>query len=442
MTPPVRHTEPPRWPAVEQAPHEVALLADGVRWTWQELYHQVQRRAQELPRAPFRRFHSHNDVPMLVDLLACQEVGVIPILLQPRLPAARARRLYEETCEHLAAVEHSQHEGLADIVFTSGSTGQPKAVAHDRLAQATSAQSANTRTPFGPGDRWLLSLSLCHVGGLGILERARQSGGAIVIPPSKSAWFSSSLAFGVTHLSVVRAQLHELILATPGPRAASHFRAILVGGGPCPTAVFQRAMALGLPVAQTWGSTETTAQVATSQIGAPETAGTALPGREVRRAESGELRVGGAGLARGYVTRAGIELPLDAEGFYPTGDLGTVDSDGKIRILGRQDSMFISGGENIHPEEIERWLLEHPSVTDALVVPVAHHKYGQRPVAFLRCRTDVSPQQLQQLLEDKVPRFLFPDVYFPWPEEEPTIKPSRARLRQIAAQWQSSRRGG
>ena len=112
------------------------------------------------------------------------------------------------------------------------------------------------------------------------------------------------------------------------------------------------------------------------------TAGRPLAFRELSVAADGEILVRGRTLFRGYVEETGIRPARDASGWFHTGDLGRLDADGRLVVSGRRDTMFISGGENIHPEEIEREILRFPGVLEAIVAPVPDPEFGARPGGF------------------------------------------------------------
>lgn len=424
------------WPVLAFAEDAPALISSDAVLTWRQLRKRVQARAQELsslPDSPLVLLHARNSAQLVIEVLAHQERAHVPVLCNPRMPSAQAQSLFEQTQKDWQAL-HPKPWGVANIVFTSGSTGHPKAVVHSYAAQHASADGANQHLPFAPGDRWLVSLSLCHVGGLGILERALLGGGALVLPRPDAPLWASCQDFDVTHLSVVRTQLTQCLREVTGIAALQKCRAVLVGGGPCPPEIFGQALDAAVPVAQTWGLTETCAQVATSEPGHPDTCGTPLPYRRVKQIAEGRLAVAGPMLASGYLRDAAIGLPLDEQGFFPTQDRGELDAQGRVVILGRADLVFDSGGENIQPEQIERELLLHPLVDEVVVVPVAHPDWGHRPVAFLHMRRPVEAGALRDFLADKLPGFCIPDAFYPWPEPENRLKPSRARLSARASQ--------
>jgi O-succinylbenzoic acid--CoA ligase len=161
------------------------------------------------------------------------------------------------------------------------------------------------------------------------------------------------------------------------------------------------------------------------------TAGRVLPHREVSTSEEGEILVRGATLFAGYVEDENLGLPLDTEGWFHTGDLGEMDENGYLRVLGRKDNRFFSGGENIQPEEIEEALGVLPGVEAAVVVPVDDAEFGQRPVAFVRM-VDGSTADLASELENVLPGFKVPVSFHPWPWESVGMKVNRAYFRELA----------
>ena len=165
------------------------------------------------------------------------------------------------------------------------------------------------------------------------------------------------------------------------------------------------------------------------------TAGQVLPYREVNVSEDGEILVHGHTRFQGYVHGDRLEEPFDENGWFGTGDIGYVDGDGYLMVTGRKDNMFMSGGENIQPEEIEKAFCEVEGVADAIVVPIDDEEFGQRPVAFVQMLGgNGADQGIRDAVAESLPRFKIPDHILPWPENAGTIgiKPDRSALRTIA----------
>lgn len=318
------------------------------------------------------------------------------------------------------------------IVFTSGSTGSPKAAMHTLANHYYSALGSAQNIPLVPGDRWLLSLPLYHVGGLSIVFRCLLAGATIALSKKDAPMGEEIDRLGATHVSMVSTQLLRLLREGAMPEGVKH---ILLGAGEIPASLLEEAVSRELPVHTSYGLTEMASQV-TATIGFSRrelaTSGRVLPHRELSISPEGEILVKGKTLFAGYVDGASIEA-LDGEGWFYTGDLGELDGEERLRVLGRRDNMFVSGGENVQPEEIERALLSLEGVEEAVVVPVPEEEFGQRPLAFVRAEGAISPQKLAESLERLLPRFKIPVAFREWPEEAtPGMKPDRELFRRLA----------
>jgi len=325
----------------------------------------------------------------------------------------------------------------ATALLTSGSTGVPRAVVHTLANHLYSGIGSAANLPVERDDRWLVALPMSHVAGLSILFRCLLAGATALIARSGSFREDDrgpddalSLLPRATRLSVVPAQLQRLIEMPEDRRAA--LRSVLIGGQATAPALLERARAAGVPVMPTYGSTEMASQVATATPRddlPPGASGRVLPHRRLR-IRDGQVEVGGETLFAGYLHPDGIEPPpLQPGGWFATGDGGRLD-DGVLTITGRADGMFISGGENIHPQEIEEVLGAHPAVALAVVVPAPDPEFGSRPVAFIESRRLPPKDELQSLLDERLPRYKHLLRYHPLPANAltPLGKPDRARL--------------
>ena len=325
----------------------------------------------------------------------------------------------------------------ATIVFTSGSTGVPKAVLHSYGNHYYNALGSNRNLPLAPGDRWLLDLPLYHVGGLGILFRCLLAGATVVMPDEGETLDAVLSRYEVTHLSVVVTQLHRLLQQPDSVRYPA-LRYIILGGSPVPLKLLERAAARGLPVFASYGCTEMASQVATtgpaSNTAQRLTSGKLLPHRLLRIGEEGEIQLAGETLFMGYVDGDRLRRPLTDDGWFATGDLGKLDEDGYLTVIGRRDNRFFSGGETIHPEEIERVLTDHDGVQQAVVVPIPDEEFGQRCVAFVQPRGSCPDgPSLAEWLGQTLPRYKVPDAFYQWPAAEANaFKVDRARFRRLA----------
>jgi o-succinylbenzoate---CoA ligase len=324
----------------------------------------------------------------------------------------------------------------ATIVFTSGSAGEAKAARHTFGNHYFSALGSNANIALAPGDRWLHSLPIYHVGGLSILFRCLLAGATVALPDASPG----GAVTGATHVSLVSTQLLRLLRESdPAPGG---LKAILLGGGPVPISLVDEAAARGLPIHTSYGLTEMASQVTATPPGASRealrTSGRPLPYRELSISDSGDILVKGETLFAGYVEGDSIDPASDTDGWFHTGDLGELDADGYLRVRGRKDNLFISGGENVQPEEIEEALCRIEGVEEAVVVPVPDAEFGAQPVAFVRT-AGVEPGDLARALEPVLPRFKIPAAFHGWPEEAGGMKVDRAFFRERARRLRQRR---
>lgn len=329
----------------------------------------------------------------------------------------------------------------ASMILTSGSSAKPKAVLHTLGNHYFSAVGSHDNIPFGYGDKWLASLPMYHISGFSLIMRAWLHGGSLVCPPMKQPLAESILKYDITHLSVVPTQLIQLF-EDPAciPRLKS-LTAILLGGASLSLSLIQKAVALDLPVYMTYGSTEMASQITTTtaedRCDGTHSAGRPLRYRQVKLTSSGEIAVKGGVLFKGYVTENRVVPALDDEGFFLTGDIGYFDDKNRLCLAGRRDLMFISGGENIHPEEIEQAIGYMESVEQVVVVPVQDARFGKRPVAFIKTKKGMKFDgvRAKELLRSRLEHFKVPDYFLPWPLDfSPLLKPVRSEFQARAEQ--------
>jgi o-succinylbenzoate---CoA ligase len=275
---------------------------------------------------------------------------------------------------------------VAVIVSTSGTTGKPKGAMLTARALTASAETTHRRLG-GPG-RWLLALPAYHIAGLQVLVRSAVAG---TTPVALSAGFDGAeLASAVTSLgsdrryaSLVAAQLDKMLRDPAGATALASLDAVLIGGGPMPEGVAERASAAGVSVVRTYGMSET--------AGGCVYDGVPLDGVRVRiddgaersaTSNHGRVVLGGATLAKGYRNPVQPD-PFAEPGWFYTDDIGTVDDSGVLRVLGRADDAISTGGLTVLPQLVEAALATHPAVAESAVFGVADERLGQRVVAAI-----------------------------------------------------------
>lgn len=313
--------------------------------------------------------------------------------------------------------------GVDVLLLTSGTSGGPKAVGLRRRAFAASAVAAARRLSLSPGDRWGLCLSLGHVGGLALVLRAVALRCAVRCWPRFDAdsVARAVLRGEVTHLSLVPAMLRRLLDRLNGEAAPPSLRCVLVGGAALSPKLLEQALAAGLPVAPTWGMTETASQVATAPPALarrkPGTVGPPLPGLEVeagagaavgrreerplgaKRSSTGVLSVRGPSLASVVIPGPDdepVSLPVDSRGWFRTPDVGRVDADGHVWVTGRADDAIVTGGVNVAPGEVERVIEDLPGVSEAVVFGVPDEQWGRRVAAVVEASASVRPADVDR----------------------------------------------
>ncbi len=286
------------------------------------------------------------------------------------------------------------------VLFTSGTTGEPKGVPLTAGNLRASATASALRLGVLPDDRWLDPLPPYHMGGLAPIVRSAVYGTAVVLQrefdPDRTVTLATE--YGVTGMSVVPTMLRRLLDADESLPETLRF--VLTGGAPTPPALVARCAASGIPVCPTYGMTETASQVATATPGAaherPESSGRPLSttqvtvvnddGERVPAGETGELVVDGPTVTPGYLDRnkqeGGEDESFGPHGFH-TGDVGYRDESGYVYVLNRRSDRIITGGKNVHPGEVIAALRGLPGIADAFVLGLSDPEWGERVGALI-----------------------------------------------------------
>ena len=434
-----------------EQPDTIALKGAGTEITWFQLDDAVDNmsqclREQEIKNGDVIAAVSKNSVELLLLYLACLNIGALCALLAPQ-PFSRLEAKLDvlgtdkiwlgkghgKVLEHMTARQKSlfsqlnfvdlstsffRHIGwgetldehpldLASIVFTSGSTAEPKAVAHSAEQHIASAQGLLEKLHFSRSDSWLLSLPMYHVSGLAIVWRWLYAGARIVIGEGKD--LQADLQ-GATHASLVPTQLQRL-LEKGVKLPLTH---VLLGGSRIPLNLAGEAHKQGIETWLGYGMTEAASTVTAKMVDGKEGVGEILPNRDLK-IDGNYIYIGGKTLATGYY-KQGKLTPLTEDGWFNSKDLGDWQ-DGELKILGREDNLFVSGGENIHCEAIERVLNMMPGINGSIVVPVADSEFGARPVAVISA--DRLPEKLymENHLSGKLEKYKWPIAYYLIPPE-------------------------
>lgn len=353
--------------------------------------------------------------------LAARQVGM-PLVTEAQVKEMVADcPLAPDQRSHLlrraAGVVTPENQGV--VMFTSGTTGKPKAARLTGENLCGSAHAANQVLGAGPDTVWQVLLPLYHIGGLQMVVRSILNGNPLVLyrKYNPHVVISDAKAFGATHVSVVDKMLREM-LALGG----YSYQAVLLGGAKPNQNTLAAAVALGIHVFSGYGMTETSSMMAYSMADAahPERL-QLLPGYTARVVSPGpngvgQLAVSGPGVFGGYL---GASTATTADGQFLTGDQARVE-EGCIIISERVEDMFVSGGENVYPEEIRGKILSIPGVTDAFVYGAPDEEWGRRPVAMVEmANTTVNGAnaallagEIRSSLKQRLARIYQPDRIF------------------------------
>ncbi len=306
-------------------------------------------------------------------------------------PTGGFDRLLDRAAEHPTM----SRPDASYVVFTSGSEGRPRGVLLTDDNVAAAVAGSRERLGNGPGDAWLCVLPLFHVAGLSVLWRQAESGAPVVLLDRFDAAAVAAALDTVTFASLVPVMLQR-VLDVGGEWA--DLVAVLIGGAAADDRLISTARSAGIPAVPSYGMTETCSQIATASPGGTldGSVGLPLPRAEVRVMAGDAVVVGAEGRieVRGPMVSPGyVGEPLrPKEAWLRTGDLGLIDDLGRLTVLGRADSVIITGGENVHPGAVEAELRVHPDIRGVRVYGIADEEWGAIVAADVE--TDLSVAEL------------------------------------------------
>ncbi|HET8658793.1 MAG TPA: AMP-binding protein [Micromonosporaceae bacterium] len=290
-------------------------------------------------------------------------------------------------------LDAARPDDVALVVYTSGTTGQPKGAPLTHANLLASVHAVRLAWRWTPQDRLALCLPLFHVHGLGVgLHGTLAVGGcAVVLPRFTPAGVAEAVtAHGATMFFGVPTMYHRLA-ESPYLADLRRLRLAVSGSAPLPAQLHAAVAAgSGQQVLERYGMTETMMLVSNPYAGPrrPGTVGLPLPGVSVRlRPQPGgvaEIEVRGPNVISGYLdSPEASAAAFTPDGWFRTGDLGVLDEDGYLTISGRAKELIITGGYNVYPREVEEVLRSHPGVADAAVVGAPSTEWGEAVVAFV-----------------------------------------------------------
>lgn len=343
----------------------------------------------------------------------------------------------------------------AIIMYTSGTTGRPKGAMLPHLAMVHTAMHFVLALGHNSGSRALLTIPASHISGLGAVVMAMlHAGGCIVIDNAfrASSFLARMEAERVTFTVLVPA-MYKLCLLDPAFERTdlSHWKIGLFGGAIMPPATI-RELAEKLPHLQlinAYGATETTSPATIMPPGrigeAPDSIGHVVPcgdirvmdeeGREVPRGEPGELWIGGPMIAVGYWNNPRATAENFTAGYWHSGDIGSIDADGFVRIFDRKKDMINRGGYKIYSAEVENVLARHPEVVESVVVGRPDSVLGERVHAFVCTRTEnVSQEELAAFCAAELSDYKVPESWMLSNEPLPRNANGKFEKRKLAEQ--------
>jgi fatty-acyl-CoA synthase len=356
------------------------------------------------------------------------------------------------TAEPASAPRRAEDESIACLLYTSGTTGKPKGVMTSRRQLLWNGYNTIVNWGLREDDVSPVFTPIYHAGGLGaFLIPIFCAGGTIVLHKGfdpREVWRTIESERCTVVLGVPT--IWKMLMEAPEFRSANlgSVRWFISGGAPLPMPIIEAYRARGVVFRQGFGLTEVGVNCFTmtdddavrkaGSIGRPmmftEVKLLDGEGREVPVGEVGEMYIRGPHVSSGYWQNETETAAAYLEGgWFRTGDLARRDEDGFFYIAGRRKEMFISGGVNVYPAEIESALLLHERVSDAAVVPVPDETWGEAGIAFVVARS-VTPEELSAHLLERIARFKLPKRYI-FVEELPRTpygKVEKVKLRALA----------
>jgi acyl-CoA synthetase (AMP-forming)/AMP-acid ligase II len=358
-------------------------------------------------------------IDYVVAYLALAKLGAISAGINPRLSAAERAGVLERLQPDVVVdrIDHGRGtpaplapdpDRIATIVFTSGTSGEPKgAVFTNRQLAAITRIDAGGLDVWGTGGPVLGGTQFCHIGFMTKLQWYLRLGCTVLVQERWRASVAIDLIERHRLRSVggVAAQI-ALLLREPDfdERDLSSVETIVVGGGPSPPALVNEARErFGAAYSIRYSSTESGGVGTATAFDAPDsealhTVGRPRPRVEIRIGEDGEILLRSPAAMVGYWRDPErTAATIDADGWLHTSDLGEIDDAGCLRIVGRTNDMYIRGGYNVHPLEVEAVLGEHPGVAAAAIAARPNEVMGETGVAFVVPADPAAPPTLDEL---------------------------------------------
>ena len=428
--------------AAERNPRAEAVVQGETRFTYAALQERVARLAGGLAaeglgtgdRLAAVVRPRHESVQLY---WACQWLGATFVPISPRVSAAdiaycRAdseANLFLEADVELEPLVGDPHPGALEsadgreslMLYTSGTTGRPKGVPRSHRADRAGGLSQVVHQAYRYGDRTLGCMPLYHTMGMHSLIAMHLIAGCYVCQPDWDAEAALALIEQerITSLYLAPTLYHDLVWHPRfGDYDVSSVETLAYAGAAMTSALVERCAEAFSPrlFVNHYGSTEIyTYSIHRDQRAKPGCAGRPALNARLRLGENGEIlcHMSSEEAFAGYWNRPDADERQIRDGWYHTGDVGRLDEDGDLWLDGRLDDMIVSGGENVHPLEVEDVVARHPAVREVAVVGAPDDRLGHRVVAYVVVEGEVTAEQLDEhcLASDTLARFKRPREY-------------------------------
>ena len=476
---------------------EIGLVWGDATWTWAEIDRRVDAMAAALAAEGVTKgdrvlIQSKNCNQMFESMFACFRLGAVwvptnfrqtpsEVAYLGKASGASAMICHSEFPEHVAAAREAargigfvvsigpsefgkdydalveqymgqaaptasvEHDDPCWFLFTSGTTGQPKAavLTHGQMACVVTNHLCDLMPGTTQDDTSLVVAPLSHGAGVHQLTQVARAAKTVMLGGDRfdidEAWAAIE-RWRITNLFTVPT-IVKMLTEHPSVDAHDHssLRYVVYAGAPMYREDQKHALRkLGKVLVQYYGLAEVTGNITvlppalheaedtpTSKVGTCGIARTGMhvsiqdeEGREVAPFESGEICVCGPAVFPGYYNNPEANAKAFRDGWFRTGDLGHMDQEGFLYITGRSSDMYISGGSNVYPRETEEKMLTHPAIAEVAIVGVPDKTWGEVGVAVCALRTgaQLNERELLAWMEDKVARYKLPKRVFFWDE--------------------------
>lgn len=344
-------------------------------------------------------------------------------------------RAYEDTTDlpdPVARFVDRADDDLSVILYTSGTTGRPKGAGLTVGNINACPEAFQTLMAVSPDDRWATGLPLFHVFGQAIVMNGALSQGCslALISPFTPTGFLDLLRDEQITIACGVPTMWNSMLQTADDYSTEDFAALRLcgsGGAALPAEVIRAfENKLGCKILEGYGLTETSGAATFHNVNGHPVAGTvgpALPGTvvEVRDPAGavvdadvvGEIYIKGPTVMREYWNRPDATAAELVDGWFKTGDLGSMDAGGNVRIVDRVKDLIIRGGYNVYPREVEEVLYEHPDIVEAAVIGVPDEHYGEEIAAVIATRpgTELDPSALREWAKERLSAYKVPRIF-------------------------------